>query len=140
MFGIDSSELLLIAVVALVVIGPKDLPRVMRLVGGWVGRGRAMTRHLRAGFDTMMREAELEEMQKQWAQQNAEIMASAQVAPAAGSATEPGLTDEPCGVVHAGAMTGPPAAPSIVEAPHHPLGPVPLAGETGHAPLPERQG
>ncbi len=76
MFGIDSTEFLLIAVVALIVIGPKDLPRVMRLVGGWVGRGRAMTRHLRSGFDTMMREAELEEMQKQWAKQNAEIMAA----------------------------------------------------------------
>ncbi len=81
MFGIDSSEFLLIAVVALLVIGPKDLPRVMRLVGGWVGRGRAMTRHLRSGFDTMMREAEMEEMQKQWAKQNADIMAA--TAPAA---------------------------------------------------------
>ena len=80
MFGIDSSEFLLIAVVALVVIGPKDLPRVMRLVGGWVGRGKAMTRHLRSGFDTMMREAELEEMQKQWAKQNADIMAATQPA------------------------------------------------------------
>ena len=76
MFGIDSMEFLLIGVVALVVIGPKDLPRVMRIVGGWVGKGRAMSRHLRAGFDTMMREAELEEMQKQWAQHNADIMAS----------------------------------------------------------------
>lgn len=74
MFDIGYSELLLIAVVALVVIGPKDLPRVMRMVGGWVGKGRAMTRHVRAGFDTMMREAELEEMQKQWAKQNEEIM------------------------------------------------------------------
>lgn len=81
MFGIDSTEFLLIAIVALVVIGPKDLPRVMRLVGGWVGRGRAMTRHLRSGFDTMMREAELEEMQRQWAKQNADIMAA--TAPAA---------------------------------------------------------
>ncbi len=80
MFGIDSTEFLLIAIVALVVIGPKDLPRVMRMVGGWVGRGRAMTRHLRSGFDTMMREAELEEMQKQWAQQNADIMAATTVA------------------------------------------------------------
>jgi len=73
-FDIGYSELLLIAVVALVVIGPKDLPRVMRMVGGWVGKGRAMTRHVRAGFDTMMREAELDEMQKQWAKQNEEIM------------------------------------------------------------------
>lgn len=74
MFGIDSSELAVIALVALLVIGPKDLPRVMRMVGNWVAKGRAMTRHVRAGFDTMMREAELEEMQKAWAAQNDAIM------------------------------------------------------------------
>lgn len=74
MFGIDSSELAIIALVALIVIGPKDLPRVMRMIGQWVSRGRAMTRHVRAGFDTMMREAELDEMQKQWAAQNDAIM------------------------------------------------------------------
>lgn len=76
MLDIGYSELLLIAVVALVVIGPKDLPRVMRTVGGWVGKARAITRHVRSGFDTMMREAELDEMQKQWAKHNAEIMAA----------------------------------------------------------------
>ena len=76
MLDIGYSELLLIAVVTLVVIGPKDLPRVMRTVGGWVGKARAMTRHVRSGFDTMMREAELDEMQKQWAKHNAEIMAA----------------------------------------------------------------
>ncbi len=74
MFGIDSSELLVVGLVALLVIGPKDLPRVMRMVGQWLAKGRAMTRHVRAGFDTMMREAELEEMQKQWAAQNEAIM------------------------------------------------------------------
>lgn len=74
MFDIGYTELLLIAVVALVVIGPKDLPRVMRTVGQWVAKGKAMTRHVRAGFDTMMREAELEEMQREWARHNAEIM------------------------------------------------------------------
>jgi len=74
MFGIESSELAIIALVALLVIGPRDLPRVMRLVGNWMARGRAMTRHVRAGFDTMMREAELEEMQKAWAAQNEAIM------------------------------------------------------------------
>ncbi len=74
MFGIDSSELLVIGLVALVVIGPKDLPRVMRMIGQWVAKGRAMSRHLRSGFDTMMREAELEEMQKAWAAQNEAIM------------------------------------------------------------------
>jgi sec-independent protein translocase protein TatB len=74
MFGIDSSELAIIALVALLVIGPKDLPRVMRQVGQWMAKGRAMTRHVRAGFDTMMRESELEEMQAQWAAQNDAIM------------------------------------------------------------------
>jgi sec-independent protein translocase protein TatB len=74
MFGIDSLELLVVGLVALVVIGPKELPRVMRQVGQWLAKGRAMTRHVRAGFDTMMREAELEEMQKAWAAQNEAIM------------------------------------------------------------------
>ena len=48
MFDIDSGELLIIAVVALVVIGPKDLPRVMRAVGHWVGQARGMARHFRS--------------------------------------------------------------------------------------------
>lgn len=74
MFGIDSGELLIIAVVALVVIGPKDLPRVMRVVGQWVGRARGMARHFRSGIDAMIREAELEEMDKQWKANNEQIM------------------------------------------------------------------
>ena len=74
MFDIGYSELLLIAVVALVVIGPKDLPRVMRTVGQWVGRARGMARHFRSGIDTMMREAELEEMEKKWREENERIL------------------------------------------------------------------
>jgi sec-independent protein translocase protein TatB len=74
MFGIDSSELALIALVALLVIGPKDLPKALRWLGQWVGKARAMSRHVRTGFDAMMREAELEEMQKMWAAQNEAIM------------------------------------------------------------------
>ena len=46
----------------------------MRWVGQWVGKARAMSRHMRSGFDAMMREAEMEEMQKLWAQQNDAIM------------------------------------------------------------------
>ena len=76
MFDIDSSELALIAVVALLVIGPKDLPRVLRVVGQWVGKARGMARHVRSGFDTMVREAEIDEMNKRWEKDNAAIMAA----------------------------------------------------------------
>lgn len=74
MFGIDSGELLIIAVVALVVIGPKDLPRVMRALGNFIGRARGMARHFRSGIDAMIRESELEEMDKKWREQNERIM------------------------------------------------------------------
>ena len=82
MFGIDSGEILIIAVVALVVIGPKDLPRAMRAIGNFVGRARGMARHFRAGFDTMMRESELEEMEKKWRADNERIMREHPAAPA----------------------------------------------------------
>ncbi|HEX8668554.1 MAG TPA: Sec-independent protein translocase protein TatB [Allosphingosinicella sp.] len=74
MFGVDSTELLVVAVIALLVIGPKDLPKAMRTVGQWVGRARGMARHFRSGFETMMREAELEEMEKKWREENERIM------------------------------------------------------------------
>lgn len=74
MFDVAPTELLLVMVVALVIIGPKDLPKAMRFVGKWMGKARAMARHFRSGLDTMMREAELEELEKQWRKQNDEIM------------------------------------------------------------------
>ena len=74
MFDVAPTVLLLVVVVALVVIGPKDLPKAMRFVGKWMGKARGMARHFRAGLDTMMREAELEELEKQWREQNDAIM------------------------------------------------------------------
>ena len=64
MFDFSWSELALIGVVALVVIGPKDLPRVMRTVGLWVGKARAIAREFQSSLDQMIRESELEEMRK----------------------------------------------------------------------------
>ena len=89
MFGIDSGELLIIAVVALVVIGPKDLPRAMRTIGNFVGRARGMARHFRAGFDTMVRESELEDMEKQWRFDNERIMREHPARPAGEEWPEP---------------------------------------------------
>lgn len=81
MFDIAPTELLLCAIVALLVIGPKDLPKAMRTVGYWVGRVRGMARHFRTGFDAMVREAELEEMEKKWAKENERIMREHPVQP-----------------------------------------------------------
>ncbi len=74
MFGIDSSELLLIVIVAVIVIGPKDLPRALYKVGQIVGKAQGMARHFRTGLDAMVREVELEELEKKWATQNKRIM------------------------------------------------------------------
>jgi sec-independent protein translocase protein TatB len=74
MFDVAPSEFLLVAFVALVVIGPKDLPKAMRVVGYWVGKARGVARQFRSGFDSMVREAELEEMEKRWASENERIM------------------------------------------------------------------
>ena len=74
MFDIAPTELLLVAIVAVVVIGPKDLPRAMYKVGQIIGKARAMSRHFRSGVDAMMREVEMEEMEKKWAAENKRIM------------------------------------------------------------------
>jgi sec-independent protein translocase protein TatB len=74
MFDVAPSEFILFAVVALIIIGPKDLPKAMRVVGRFVGKARGMAQHFRAGFDSMVREAELEEMEKKWKAENERIM------------------------------------------------------------------
>ena len=74
MLDVAPTELMLVALVALVVIGPKDLPKLMRTVGYWVGRARGVARHFRSGMDEMMRQAEIEEMEKRWAAENERIM------------------------------------------------------------------
>lgn len=75
MFGVDTSELLVVAVVALLFIGPKELPRVMMQVGRFVGKVRGYARHFTSGIENVIREAELEEMEKKWREENARIMA-----------------------------------------------------------------
>lgn len=74
MFDIGASELLVIVIVAILVIGPKDMPRAMRMAGRWIGKMRRVSSHFRTGIDAMIREAELEDMEKQWKAQNAAIM------------------------------------------------------------------
>ena len=114
MFDIGASELLLTVIVAIVVIGPKDLPMALRTAGRWIGKVRRVSNHFRTGVETMIREAELEEMEQKWRDQNAKIIAetgAAEVAPDLQATPE---------------MTGPLAPPL----------PEPVAAEADTAPLP----
>ncbi|MGY8685201.1 Sec-independent protein translocase protein TatB [Bradyrhizobium sp. UFLA05-153] len=64
MFDIGWSELVLIAVVALVAIGPKELPGVLRMVGQWMGKARKMAAEFQGQFQEAMREAEMADLKK----------------------------------------------------------------------------
>jgi len=105
MFDIGAAELLVIIIVAVIVIGPKDLPLAMRVAGRWIGKMRRISAHFRSGIDTMVREAELEDMEKKWKAQNEEIMRRSAA-----------LTEAEAG---APVMTGPPPvmAPPVEIAP-----------------------
>jgi sec-independent protein translocase protein TatB len=117
MFDVGAGELLVILIVAVVVIGPKDLPLAMRTAGRWIGKMRRVSAHFRSGIDAMVREAELEEMEKKWKAQNEEIMRRSAA-----------LTEAEAG---APVMTGPPPVES----------PLPVAAPVevpeAHAPPPE---
>ena len=65
MFGIDSPELLVIAIVALVVIGPKELPGLLRSWGNWMAKMRGMAAEFRGHVDEMVRQSELDDIKKQ---------------------------------------------------------------------------
>ena len=65
MFGIDSPELLVIAIVALVVIGPKELPGLLRSWGKWMAKARGMASEFRGHVDEMVRQSELDDVKKQ---------------------------------------------------------------------------
>lgn len=64
MFDIGWSELVVIAVVALIAIGPKELPGVLRMVGQWMGKARKMAAEFQGQFNEAMREAELADLKK----------------------------------------------------------------------------
>lgn len=121
---IAPSEFLLTAVVAVVVIGPKDLPMALRTAGKWMGKMRRMSNHFRAGVEEMIRQAEMAEMEKQWREQNAAIMAQH---PEAG---QPPLPADPPAEAPSHA-----AAPAMepLAAPELPLAPPEAAAEAAPA-------
>lgn len=58
-------ELLIIAAVAIIVVGPKDLPRMMRIIGGWLGKARGLAREFQRSFDDLIKESELDDLRKE---------------------------------------------------------------------------
>ena len=112
MFDVGAGELLVILIVAVVVIGPKDLPLAMRTAGRWIGKMRRISAQFRTGIDAMVREAELEDMEKKWKAQNEAIMRRSAA-----------LTEAEAGVP---VMTGPPPVdiPPVELPPVVPLVPV----------------
>ena len=96
MFDIGWDEMLFTAMIAIIVIGPKDLPRALRVAGQWIGKVRRVSGHFRSGIETMIREAEMDDMEKQWREQNEAIMAAhppSSVEPPVG--VDPGTLMEP---------------------------------------------
>ena len=74
MFDIGFPEMAVIAMIAVIVIGPKELPRALATAGKWMGKARGVMANFRTGLDAMIREAELQEMEKKWASENERIM------------------------------------------------------------------
>jgi Tat protein translocase TatB subunit len=73
MFDFSFGELVLVVLVALLVVGPKELPRVMYAVGRWFGQFKGMTDDFREGFKTAIREHQLEDVEKELTTLHTEI-------------------------------------------------------------------
>ena len=101
MLDIGWTEMLVIAVIAIVVIGPRDLPKMLNTVGGWVRKARATVRELQTGIEDMAREAELDEVKKSvesatrvdnWLDDKAVVKPPASQSPPAAASPRPSAT------------------------------------------------
>ena len=149
MFDIGWSELVVIAVVALIAIGPKELPGVLRMVGQWMGKARKMAAEFQGQFQEAMREAEMADLKKSFdevketatALSPANVMTSLQKdvkdalqigdidKPAASTTTEPGDAQVAAAIGEPVTPTTPaaPTPETFVEAEGHAAASEPLA-------------
>jgi sec-independent protein translocase protein TatB len=113
MFDLFSwSHILILLVVALVVVGPKDLPRLLNMAGKWAGKARAMANEFRRSFDEMARQAELDELRKEID----DLKKNNPVAEMANSIAEVNATiANPMGAILEGAGQTPPETSAPVE-------------------------
>jgi sec-independent protein translocase protein TatB len=121
MFGISWYEMAVISVVALIVIGPKDLPRILRTLGQWMGKAQRLANEFRRGLDQMAKESGVDEVKRQ-VEKAASLHPANQVKKA---------------VLGAAATTAAPAAPATAAASTTPAtptaAPVPTNGSSAPA-------
>src|ERR1700759_4495796 len=136
MFDIGWREILVIAVVALVVIGPKELPGVLRMVGQWMGKARKMAAEFQGQFQEAMREAEMADLKKSFdeVREAASGITSGGIMPSLQNDVTDSLRiddiDKPTAVIEPPAAPTEPAAPTpetFVEAEAQPAATEPLA-------------
>jgi sec-independent protein translocase protein TatB len=119
MFDIGWSELVVIAVVALIAIGPKELPGVLRMVGQWMGKARKMAAEFQGQFQEAMREAEMADLKKSFdeVREAASGLAGGNVMTSlqkdVGDALHIGDIDKPATSSEAPATEAPAATPAI---------------------------
>ena len=144
MFDISWGKLVIIGVVALLVIGPKELPGVLRMVGQWMGKMRRMASEFQGQFQEAMREAEMADLKKQFDDTAASFTSAIDPSglktdiekmiqdPVAPSATSPPAADAASATSTAATPPSDPAAPAPV-APPTPA----AAAPTVDVPMPE---
>jgi sec-independent protein translocase protein TatB len=114
LFDLGWSEILLVGVVALVFIGPKDLPKALRVAGFWVRKARNLSREFQSSIDQMIRESELDEMRqdlKKASEFDLEQEFHNTIEPPAGPMALPPA--EPAGLVGSEQVAAPAIAPDL---------------------------
>jgi sec-independent protein translocase protein TatB len=132
MFDLGWSEMLVIMVVALIVIGPKDLPRVAREIGRWSAKARSMAREFQRSLDDMAREAELQDIKAEL-----EKASRTNIGKAIEDFVDP---DGELGKAVKDHVVAPPAAKAAAAKPPAVAAPSTLADKPGPAPAPGAAG
>ncbi len=136
-FDIGWSEMGIVLLVALIIIGPRDLPKVARTMGRWVGKARAMARDFQRSLEDMAREAELDEIRK-----GIEKVGSTDLRSAVSKTIDPKGELEKAFEFKEGSEAAPPAGesarPQLAGAEDPPSGDDPVAGVSAAAEAPSR--
>jgi sec-independent protein translocase protein TatB len=141
MFDIAWSELALIGAVALIVIGPKDLPKVMRVMGQWTRKARLLAGEFQNNFDELLRQAELDEVRRQVQSVNPGAFKEKVEAMIDPKAIEAALQVDPKPVIPAAPTQAPASAQTQLplEPPvSAPAAPVALPAAEAVAPIPDK--